>query len=342
MCRCIQLRHATGRSSAISRLSLGRTLAVTLLAALATFAASTARAVAEPSPAAASLVVAISPVTYSEIPIRYALQNGMFAKAGLDVQLQILANGSAIAAGVVGGSLDVGLGTVSGVISAAAHGLPVKLVAPAVVYEAKAPSILLLTGKQSTIAKAQDLIGKTIALSNLNDALRPATQEWLARNGLSSDAVKNVNFIEVPQSSMIAGLEAGRYDAIAVISPTLDEALASGKVRTLAPVLNVVASRLLWTGYFARTDWAESHRKTLALFLNVLAQATSYTNDHHNKMIPELATLLDQPPAAITHMIWPVSDRALDAAIIQPMVDLLARAHAIDQPFDANRLIFQP
>jgi NitT/TauT family transport system substrate-binding protein len=313
-----------------------------MLAITVAFAATTVRTVADPAPAAQSLVVAISPVTYSEIPIRYALQTGMFAKAGVDVQLQILSNGAAITAGVIGGSLDVGLGTVSGVISAAAHGLPIKLVAPAVVYDAKEPSILLLVAKQSPIAKAQDLLGKTIALSNLNDALRPATQEWLAKNGLGMDEAKNVNFVEVPQSSMLTGLEAGRFDAVAIISPTLDDAMASGKVRVLAPVLNVVAPKLLWTGYFARTDWAESHQKTLALFLSVLAQATSYTNDHHAIMIPELATLLGQSPAAITHMIWPVSDRALDPAKIQPMIDLLARAHTIDRSFGASQLIFRP
>jgi ABC-type nitrate/sulfonate/bicarbonate transport system substrate-binding protein len=42
-------------------------------------------------------------------PVFYALDNGLFAKAGLDVQLVALSGGgAAIAAAVVGGSLDLG------------------------------------------------------------------------------------------------------------------------------------------------------------------------------------------------------------------------------------------
>ena len=39
--------------------------------------------------------------------ILYAIKSGAFKRAGLDVEFQALANGSAIAAGVIGGSIDI-------------------------------------------------------------------------------------------------------------------------------------------------------------------------------------------------------------------------------------------
>ena len=112
-------------------------------------------------PALVPVRVAITPVYYGAIPILYALKTGMFAKAGLDIQLQQLPTGSAITAAFAGGSVDVGKSSFSGVVSAFSRGVPITVIAPGVVYDAKAPNGALLVLKSSSIRTPGDLAGKT-------------------------------------------------------------------------------------------------------------------------------------------------------------------------------------
>src|ERR1700722_13410423 len=54
----------------------------------------------------------------------YGTDMGFFKKAGLDVDIQYFNNGSAIAAAVASGALDLGLSDLMSVINAHARGLP--------------------------------------------------------------------------------------------------------------------------------------------------------------------------------------------------------------------------
>src|ERR1700722_6745209 len=88
---------------------------------------------AAPQASAATLL----PVRLGAMPIDtaaeafYALDEGFFTAAGLDVTLTILNNGSSLAAAVSAGALDVGFGSPSPVILARLGGLPISFIAPA-------------------------------------------------------------------------------------------------------------------------------------------------------------------------------------------------------------------
>lgn len=286
------------------------------------------------------LRVAMSPVTYSEIPLRFAISQGLFQKAGLEIQLSMLSNGAAITAAVAGGSIDVGLGTISGTVTAFAKGLPITLIAPAVVYDAAAPPLSLLVLKGGGINRARDLVNKTIALSDLNDAIHPAIERWLSQNGVDASAAKSIKFVEMPQSLMLSAVEDGRADAVAIISPIKDQDLATGKVRVLAPALNAIARRFVWTAYFAQATWAENHRQEIATFLRVLDQAASFVDANHRRMPNEIATLTGQPVDVVQAMTWPATSPALYPQEVQPVINILAEHGYIDRAFTAQQLIF--
>src|SRR5271155_5503136 len=63
-------------------------------------------------------------------PILYAIRTGMFEKAGLQVELQTLGGGDAVAQAVVGGALDIGLTSLVAVMQAHVRGIPVGIIAP--------------------------------------------------------------------------------------------------------------------------------------------------------------------------------------------------------------------
>src|ERR1700761_7118628 len=83
--------------------------------------------------------------------VLYAYDLGLFDKQGLDVTLQPLANGGAIAAGVASGSIDFGVGNVIAIESAHTKGVPPTIVAPGAANLNNAPSNVLIVKKDSPL-----------------------------------------------------------------------------------------------------------------------------------------------------------------------------------------------
>ena len=157
----------------------------------------------------------------------YGVAAGIFRDAGIDLQITDLANSGAIAAAITGGSLDIGLGSVSQIAGAKEKGLPFTFFAPGAVYSADSPSSELMVEKNSPIRSARDLIGKTVAVDNLTSFTQFATLEWLKKNGVDPASVK---FVELPYPAMPAALETGRVDAASIAEPARTVALATARI----------------------------------------------------------------------------------------------------------------
>lgn len=282
---------------------------------------------------------AITPVYYDAVPILYAQHAGMFAKAGIDLQLGRLPTGAAVTAAVAGGSLDVGKSSFSPVVAAYSHGLPLTVIAPGAVYDSRSPNGALVVAKDSPVRSASDLIGKVVALNNLNDPTRSAIEAWLDQHGVDKDAVK---YVEVPMSTMAGALDNRRIDAIMLTSPVMDEVIATGRYRSLAPVMSSIAPRWLFSSYVATQDWASKNREAVKRFAGVMVASAAYTNAHHREMTALIADLVGATEASIAQMTWPMGGTALIAAEMQPVVDIAAKYGLIQNRFDARDMIFDP
>src|SRR5450432_3054996 len=69
--------------------------------------------------------------------VYYAIQSGIFAKYGLDVQPRITNGGGVVLAGLAGGAYDVAYTNLVPVLQAHIHGLPFQIVAPSTVFTAE-------------------------------------------------------------------------------------------------------------------------------------------------------------------------------------------------------------
>src|SRR6185312_543873 len=99
----------------------------------------------------------------------YAAELGLFKKAGLDVDLGVLTNGTAVAAAVSGGSIDIGQSNLVALADAHGKGFPFVVVAPAGYYSSKAPTTIMITAANSPIKTAKDLDGKVVTVVALRD-----------------------------------------------------------------------------------------------------------------------------------------------------------------------------
>ena len=80
----------------------------------------------------------------------------------LNGQATTIANTSAIAASVAGGSTDIGFSAILSIATAFKKGVPFTIVAPGNVYDSAAPIAAIVVDKNSPIKTAKDLNGKTI------------------------------------------------------------------------------------------------------------------------------------------------------------------------------------
>jgi NitT/TauT family transport system substrate-binding protein len=264
----------------------------------------------------------------------YAADLGFFKKAGLDVQLNLLASGSTVAASVAGGSIDIGQSNIVALATAHAAGLPFVIVAPAGYYTSTGPTTELVTGANSPITGAKDLNGKIIAVTALKDLNWVSIQSWLTRGGADLSSIK---YVEVQQPTACNMVTSGRAAAAIVSEPYLSFALRDGGCRVLAPTHDAIAKQFLVGAWFSTTAWAQSHTDAIRRFRAVMVETARWAATHH----AESARILER----YTHLAAapemkrvPFAERA-EAAQIQPVLDAAAKFGVIP-PLPASELLF--
>ncbi len=269
-------------------------------------------------------------------PLLYAQQAGLFARAGIDVELTKFSSGNAVASAVAGGALEIGKSSLPAIINAHVRGLHFSAVAPVALYRSDAPDVGLLALTDEPLRTGRDFEGKTIAGSALGDLNSIATAAWIDQNGGDS---RTVHFVEVPPTAVPAALEAGRIDAAPVGEPVLSSALAGGKFRVAARIYDAVSRRFQTTAWFAMAEWAAANRVAVERFAQVIHDANVYVEAHGAETIPLIASFVGVDPATLAHSTRPTRAPYLVAAEIQPVIEILVKYKAIPKSFPASELI---
>ncbi len=153
------------------------------------------------------------------LPLYVAIDKGIFAKHGLDVQKVTAGGGAAGVAAVIGGHADFSLqdpmtaslanlkgATLVNVANVVA-GVPVWVIAPA----------------NSPLKNVPDLSGKSVST-----ALPPTTSTYLLQRLIKQEKLADVKLDTVQIGTELSPVTAGRADAAALYEPQVDEGLAAG------------------------------------------------------------------------------------------------------------------
>jgi NitT/TauT family transport system substrate-binding protein len=265
-----------------------------------------------------------------------AQDTGMFKRAGLDVAIEMLGTGAAIAAAVAGGTVDIGTSNVVTLAQAHVKNLPFSIIAPGSMYLSSAPNAQFVVMPQSAVRTAKDLDGQTVAGVSVAGIFRLAMDSWIDQNGGDSSQVK---FIELSPSEQFPALQRGTIAAAAMIDPTLTD--VRPQIRVIGNPFDAIGSRLIVTGWFATNDWIAQNPQTLRTFARVIHDAAAWSNDPRNKLqyAAILAKYIKIPvdpnrinPYALT----------LDPALVQPVLDGAAKYHLIPKPLPATELMVRP
>jgi NitT/TauT family transport system substrate-binding protein len=269
-------------------------------------------------------------------PLLYAVQAGLFKKAGLNVEVVKLTNGSAVAAAVAGGSLELGKGSALTAIQAHAKGVPFTVTTNLADYSDAAPDTAMLVRRDAALKTPKDLIGKTIGVNGLQDFNTLTVYAWLDQNGIEPSRVK---FLEIPYSAAVAAMEQGRIDAAMALEPMYSSALASGKFRVFARPWNALGKRFSEAVLFGNSRWVAEHKDMIVRLNRVVREAEAYVASHESETAYLAARYGGFDPNSLKDFHPPTRALALAPADLQPTIDAAAKYKLIAKAFPAQELI---
>jgi ABC-type nitrate/sulfonate/bicarbonate transport system substrate-binding protein len=267
----------------------------------------------------------------------YAMKNGMYRDAGLDVEFVATPSGTAATAAVVSGAYELGKGSLIASLVAHLRSLPLTLVANNSVWDRKAPFSQILVASDSSIHTGADCNGKIASTAALNDIAELGIIVWVEKNGGDPRTLK---WVEIPNSAGAASLIEHRTDLTALNEPGLSAALDTGKCRILGDGLSAIGDGWVYGVWFAQPEWAAKHRDALRRWVRVTYEAATYVNAHKPETIPMMVEITKMALPTYQKLPRAVAATSSDPALIQPAIDAAAKWKFIARGFPAKEMYF--
>jgi NitT/TauT family transport system substrate-binding protein len=153
------------------------------------------------------------------LPLYVAIDKGLFAQNGLDVQKVTAGSGAQGVAAVIGGHADFSLQDPMTAVLANLKGATLVNVANVV----SGVPVWIVTPPDSGLKSQADLAGKTVSA-----ALPPSTSTYLLQRLIKQENIAGVNLNTVQIGTELAPVAAGRAVAAALYEPQADQGIASG------------------------------------------------------------------------------------------------------------------
>jgi NitT/TauT family transport system substrate-binding protein len=265
----------------------------------------------------------------------YALDLGLFDKAGLSVEIMPFANGAAMAAAAAGGSIDVGVGDATELANGVSRGLPFVLIAGGGLYSSTAPTTTLCVSKSSTIARASDLEGQTVAVVSLVSLMSSAVKSWLSQNGAD---IAKIKFVEMPFPQMPPALARGTLAAATLSEPIMSDAVAND-AKIFAKPYDAIAKQFLISDWFTTRDWLTKNGDAAKRFVGAIYDAARWANTHHDESAAILAKYTKVDVERIRRMNRCTYATNLQPALVQPVLDTAFKYKALETATNAATLI---
>ena len=268
--------------------------------------------------------------------LNYGVQEGYFEKEGLDVVVDTGQGGAAAIPSVIGGSSQfAGSNTVS-VILAKSEGLPLQMIAPGTFAADSKDDAwsALLVPKDSKIKGPEDLAGKTIAVSTLQNIGDVTIKSSLEQMGIDISGIK---FVEIGFPDMLAALANGNVDVVWEIEPFYAQALAAGDRAVLYPYQ---AQPGLMIGSFVASDsYIAKNPKIVKAFQNGIEATVNEVNDDPDSFRAALVKLAKIPEALTKAIHLPTWKTSIDVKSLQFVEEHMEKYGIITNPVDVSKLV---
>jgi NitT/TauT family transport system substrate-binding protein len=302
----------------------------------ATGAATLAAPMIRSARAADKISVAVIPIADCA-PIYLGKAKGFFAKQNIDVELSTQGGGAAIIPGVLSGQLQFGFSNVPSLLIAQNKGLKFIGIAPGVSstgVRGKDFCATLVPG-DSPIKNAKDLVGKTVAVNNLNNIGQVAIRAGVKAAGGDPNSVK---YLEVPFPDMPAALAEHRIEAGWMVEPFVTIAQSRGDKVVDWPFV-AIAPKAMIAVYFASVQYANANADMVKRFKAAITESLAYADAHSDEVrqiIPTYTRISADIAGKIILPIWPPQ---MNIASTQAMADDMLASGLINKKADVAALL---
>lgn len=263
-------------------------------------------------------VISIAP----SAAVKMGIDEGIFTKHKLKVELQSGQGGAAMLPAVSTGTMNFAVGNPLSVLLAKNKGLDMRIVT--------GYSNSLATGKDingvvakadSGIATAKDLAGKKVAVNTINAQGDLTIKEVVAKQGGDPKAVQ---FLELPFQDMGAQLAQGNVDAVWVPEPFLSKLLAEGN--KLVTYNNQEALPGLPTMVtFTSGNYAQQNPEVVADFKAAMTETLAMAQSNPDKVRALLPEFMKMPEAVASKLRLEEFDGKVNEPVLGKLGELMAK-----------------
>ena len=267
----------------------------------------------------------------STLPFDIAKEKGFYAKAGLDVEYIQMRSGIGPQA-ILNGNINF-FTSPQAAINAAVAGLPLVVVLS--LYR-DTPWVLVTT---KDIAKAQDLVGKKIAISDIRSSPYYFARAGFKKLGLDE---KQVSLVTTGGTSNSFATLATNQVSGAVLSPPFDEkAVSSGYKKFL--FLGDLAD-IPYVGLFTSQAEIREHRDRIRKTIAAVMEAVAWQRANRTEAVRMIASRykISQSEAersyeTIVNILSP--DGGIDIKKVRGYLNLLREERPVPETLDAEKLV---
>lgn len=285
---------------------------------------------------------------FGAIPgIKTAIEEGIFEREGIDIEIVTLAGGPNILAATVGGSLEIGYADLFAWVGARENGFDLTFLQAA---NGRGNSDYIIAAADSGIESPADLAGRKIGTA-AHAQSRLRVQLYLERFGVDPESVEYV--IINQRETVGAALASGQIDASIAADPNVAQWEQQYGVRPLeGRPWEQIPERTSTAGFFATSDWVEANPDLAERFVRAAREGADAYNAYSAEEKAQISLTYDDIDLfALEEEVPGVIDRLNDAtaaqsgpADIEAIHEWLEIAHSkgvISQVIDIEPLLYR-
>jgi ABC-type nitrate/sulfonate/bicarbonate transport system substrate-binding protein len=280
-------------------------------------------------PEVSELKIGLIPIA-DVAPVFIGIEQGFFEEEGLTISTEFAQGGAAAIPALVSGDIDLAFGAYPSFYSAVQEGLPLLIASEA----NRAATMFggLYSMPDSGIESPADLAGKTIAVNTLDNIIQLAVEYQL---GTADLTLEDVTLVEIPFPNMVATLETGDVDAIAVVEPFGTVARNTLEATLVTDLFTGDLEGFPVAGFYVTESFAADNPNTVAAFARAFAKAVEYANTTDDAVPQILPTYIETATVEGSRELnFPEFVAGIDTEFLQATPDFMLETGLLDDPID--------
>jgi NitT/TauT family transport system substrate-binding protein len=267
------------------------------------------------------------------------VDEGIFKRYGLDVEMVLIGINSNIPAAILSNSIQIGGPTSTVFLQAVDGGLDLVAVQGASIMNKTSNDAIAAFVRTGIEAKdAKDFVGKKVGAPGLGAFLHVLFRKWLIEKGVDP---KGVNFVEVTFPTMNDVLKSGSVDAVLTAEPFVARMTAAGTGHVGARYAAELSRTEPIILYAASREWAEKNPDAIKKFRAGIAEAAKIVNSDRDKASAAISKFTKQPLEMVKMFPPNFSEPVLKSEQLAWWIDVMKQQAMLQGKVDLDKLMLK-